>query len=249
MRKIILLITILVLLFLTVACEKKINNKETTSTTTQADTLTSTNNTPTEFTVAESEESAINDIGGGIINPQKYRVCFYQIPTFFSELVDKKAYDEWCNTYLAENYPDNTKEMVIVSFIKKFNISREDFDKANVEYGKFVEEYYYDACMNPKDFAEQEFSEVYNADIIYTFDNELISEYYLGNDYAFFYEDEYLAALDTGTYETRTTDFIDIEQMEAEIIAKYGEAEIVTEQETTTAEAVTTDLPQTETIE
>lgn len=234
---------------------------ETQITTDESDTVNinnseqnDTNITSTSFSGYSSEKHTIESaevsegMGGGTINPQKYRICFYQIPTFFSELVDKKAYDEWCNTYLAENYPDNTKEMVIVSFIKKFNISREDFDKANVEYGKFVEEYFYDACMNPKDFAEQEFSEVYNADIIYTFDNELISEYYLGNDYAFFYEDEYLAALDTGTYETRTTDFIDIEQMEAEIIAKYGEAEIVTEQETT-SEAVTTDLPQTETIE
>ena len=165
------------------------------------------------------------DTGDGVLNPQKYRICFYQIPAFFSNLVDKNTYEEWCETFFVGKYPDDTNEMVMVSFIKEFNISREDFDKANVEYGKFVEEVYYDACMNPQDFAEQEFSEVYNADIIYTFDNNVISEYYLGNDYPFFFEDEYKAALENGTYETRTTDWIDVDQMEAEINAKYGTQE------------------------
>ena len=92
--------------------------------------------------------------------------------------------------------------------------------------------------MNPQDFANQETDEVYNADIIYTFDDELINNYYLSHEYPFVYISDYENAVSDGTYQTRTTDWIDIEQMEAEIIEKYGEAEIVIE--TTPAEEAST---------
>ena len=87
--------------------------------------------------------------------------------------------------------------------------------------------------MNPQDFANQEIYEVYNGDIIYTFDDEIINNYYLSHDYPFCYESEYEEAVANGTYETRTTDWIDVEQMEAEINAKYGTQETTAVTETT----------------
>lgn len=47
--------------------------------------------------------------------------------------------------------------------------------------------------------------------------------------------ERYEQATENGEYTPRTTDWVDIEQMEAEIIAKYGEIEIETTVEETVA--------------
>ena len=202
------------------ACNKELN-KETTATmqnftSTTSDSLSATNNNE-------------SDIGGADLLPRKYRNNYYQIPTFFSEIVDSDMFLKWEKEYYLNNYPDNTNIMVMVDFIKEFNISKEDFERANLEYAHFIDETYSHICLDPQDYADQEMQEIYNTEIIYTFDNDVINEYYLGIDYPFLNEYKYVEALEAGTYETRTTQFIDIEQMEADIIAKYGEAEIVTE--------------------
>ena len=76
--------------------------------------------------------------------------------------------------------------MLMVTFIKHFNISRDEFDKANAENANV----YIDLGKNPifppyiypeesKDYLyDNEAYEIYNADIIYTFDNNIINEYY-----------------------------------------------------------------------
>ena len=170
-----------------------------------------------------------NDAGGAEITPRKYRTCYYTVTYPFALLVGIDQYWEWHETYNIEN-PDDTNEMVIKRFIQHFNISREDFDKANLQFAKIrsegVDDY---PVMNPKDYADQEPDEIYNTDIIYSFDDNIINNYYLAPDYAFGWRIEYEQAVADGTYQTRTTDWVDIEQMEADIIAKYGETEIVTE--------------------
>lgn len=262
MKKLIICVLAFLLCFFAVSCSHT-NNKENNNIdsnqnhkteTTQKHTENSTEIVKDIDATKHISETAIpsknnDDIGGGEILPRKYRNNYYQIPAFFANIVDDVVFDTWEKEYYLNNYPDNTNVMVMVDFIKEFNISKEDFEKANLEYAYFIDEIYSHICLQPQDYADQEMQEIYNADIIYTFDNATINEYYLGIDYPFLNEYQYDDAIANGTYETRTTDFIDIEQMEAEIIAKYGEAEIVTEQETTTAEAVTTDLLQTETIE
>ncbi|MBQ2974695.1 MAG: hypothetical protein IJE19_10100 [Clostridia bacterium] len=189
------------------------------------------------------------DQGGAELLPRKYRNNYYSVPASFSKIVGRAAYSEWEDEYLAENYPDDSNEMVMVAYVKAFDISKEDFERANLEYAKFIRDTYSHICLDPQDYADQEMQEIYNADIIYTFDNEVINEYYLGIDYPFLNEYQYVDALEAGTYKTRTTQFITVEQMEAEIIAKYGEAEIATEITTVPEEAVTTNLLQIETIE
>lgn len=195
------------------------------------------------------------DSGGGFLTTRKYRVRYYTVPYQFILIVGENAYEEWDNEHNTEN-PDDTNEMVIKKFVQYFDISREDFDKANLEFAKVLAEGVISfPTMNPKDYADQEVDEIYNADIVYTFDDEIINEYYLSNEYTFGMWIEYNDALEAGTYETRTTDWVDIEQMEAEIIAKYGEAEIVTTvsaEETSTEEIAVeesteavTDIPET----
>lgn len=88
-----------------------------------------------------------------------YRDCYYELPAPFIALVSEAEYNEWAESSEATS-PGSTDVMPILSFVINFNISREDFDKANAEYAK----------TSP---------EAYNADIIYTFDEEIIKNYYL----------------------------------------------------------------------
>ena len=121
--------------------------------------------------------------------------------------------------------------MTKVSFIQHFNFYREDFDRTNLPLAKDFVKMEEKPTMKPQDYENQQPYEIYNSDIIYTFDDEIINEYYLTPDYPFCFDDEY--ALKNGTYETRTTDWIDVEQMEAEINAKYGTQETTAVTETT----------------
>lgn len=116
----------------------------------------------------------------------KYRAIYYSISAPFVDLVDEDVYWNWLkNETPYKKYPlDNVEEMAIVAFIKKFNISREDFDKANEKYRQILLNYGGVAVVNPAEdnpFYDRniECSEIYNADIIYTFDNEIINSYYL----------------------------------------------------------------------
>lgn len=184
-----------------------------------------------------SENITHNDVGGGEITQRKYRQCYYRIFYQLTLLVDKDELDAWEKETLSHN-PDETNEMVVKLFVQHFNISKEDFEKANLELAKVL----YDPnspllSMNPQDYINQEMFELYNADIIYTFDDKIINEYYLSHDYPYCYESEFKEAVESGEYTPRTEIWVDIEQMEAEIIAKYGEAEIVTK----------TQMPETET--
>ena len=195
-----------------------------------------------ETSKATNPSKITEDAGGADITPRKYRTCYYSVAYPFAELVGIDEYWDWSEEYNTEN-PDDTNEMVIKKFVQYFNISRENFEKANLKHAKIRAEGVGDfPVMSPKDYADQEPDEIYNAEIIYTFNDEIINEYYLTPGYEFGWRIEYEEALKNGSYETRTTDWIDIEQMEAEIIAKYGEAEIVTE-----AAEITTEVAEQQT--
>ncbi len=229
MMKKIIAVFLLVMLMCFSACTKKqslqneTETKESTTSVTDGETLL------TE-----------KDVGGGSLTTRKYRVRYYSVPYQFVMLVGREAYEEWDDEYNTLN-PDDTNEMVIKKFVQHFDISREDFEKANLEFAKVLAEGVINfPLMNPKDYADQEVDEIFNPNIIYTFDDNIINNYYLSPEYTFGMWIEYNDALEAGTYQTRTTDWVDIDQMEADIIAKYGEAEIVTETtEEMTAEPIT----------
>ncbi len=188
-----------------------------------------TTNETSEKTDLYEYTQTSQDIGGGFITTRKYRVRYYSVPYQFVLLVGEDEYNEW-KALNSDKTTDELNEMKIKRFIQHFNISREDFDKANLEFAKVLKgEFDINLMMSPKDYADQEIEEIFNADIIYTFDDEIINNYYLSPEYLFSMQIEYEEAVANGTYQTQTTDWIDIEQMESEIIAKYGEAEIVTE--------------------
>lgn len=243
MKKLLSLILFFSLLVLATSCVQNNNLKTSDDNTTYAQT-----NTQFQTHNYSTKTALMNDTGGGITTLTKYRSIYCSIPRPFANLVDLYEFEEWYDVVI-ENDPNKTEIMPMKLFVQEFNISREEFDKANLEWTKIIINGFHGTpMMNPQDFANQETDEVYNADIIYTFDDSLINNYYLSHEYPFVYISDYENAVADGIYQTRTTDWVDIDQMEADIIAKYGEAEIVTEAETT-AEVETENAEITEVTE
>lgn len=234
MKKFLCLILIFSVLLVATSCVKNVDKKTNDNDFVYTQTNTSTTSTDISTNLANYnlKTSLINDAGGGTPTLTKYRSIYCDIPRPFINIVDVYEYQAWYENVI-KNDPNETDVMVMKLFIQEFDISREAFDKANLEWAKIIiDGFKGKPVMNPYDFANQEINEVYNAEIIYTFDDEIINDYYLSHEYPYLYELEYEQALEAGTYETRTTDWVDIEQMEAEINAKYGAPEVT---ETATA--------------
>ena len=190
-----------------------------------------------------------DDVGGGDLGLLKYRMNYYDIPAPFAEIVEADIFENWYSEVLTEN-PNETNVMIMKRFINHFDVSREDFEKANLEWAKIIaEEMDGTPAMDPKDYANQELEEIYNVDILYTLDDEIINNYYLSHEYPYVYSYDFMKAIESGEYVSQTKDWIDIEQMEAEIIAKYGETEIVPKTTAMPEEITTTDLSLSETTE
>ncbi len=177
-----------------------------------------------------------NEGGGGgdyYIDPYttKYRRIYYSggssgLNTFFANLVTDEEYFEWMEQYYAKQPPNDglfevgeeiiePTRMKIVDFVMYFDIPRDVFEEANntwchsrmIKWGDVP-------VMNPKDYKEQEEFEVYNVDIIYTFDDEIINAYYERGEYPFETKEEYLEAIENDGYITQTEEFIMLEGFE-----------------------------------
>ena len=229
MKKLLSILIFATLILSITACSKKpeTNNIEATSHVTNETDISK--NAKAENTSVSDSEKSTEDFGGGYIESKKYRQRYYTIPYDFALLVDEDELSAWEEEIYQTN-PDETNKMTMVLFIQHFNISREDFDRANLAMAKGFVEWDDKPTMRPLDYENQQPFEIYNSDIIYTFDDEIINEYYLTPDYPFCTEDEYEYNLEKGTYESRTTDWVDVDQMEAEINAKYGIPETTDEQ-------------------
>lgn len=172
-----------------------------------------------------------NDSGGDSgdyidIYTTKYRRIYYEsVSVFFAVLVDRDKLYEWEAEYYAEN-PNadglfevgeeitEPETMRIVEFIKHFNIPKEKFEEANNTWCHRMIKWGDVPVMNPKDYKEQEEFEVYNVDILYTFDYEIINAYYKRGEYPFDTEEEYLQAIENDGYVTQTEEFIMLEGFE-----------------------------------
>lgn len=233
MKKRIFAVLMLVFLMFTVfsACaeEKKYSQQSenilTYSNFQQKETASHGKNGETEITTKVStEQYADNDgEGGGILTVKKYRSRYYSIPSTFVDLVGRDVYYEWIYTV---DHTDKAEKMLMPQFIQHFGITREQFDKANLEFARIVRDGLKGRpCINPKDYANQISDEIFNGDIVFTFDDEIINEYYLSPEYPYLYSFEFDEAVENGLYTAQTDVWVDVEQMEAEIIAKYGEIE------------------------
>ena len=101
---------------------------------------------------------------------RKYRLLFYFIPGTFSELLSSEQYKDFQDyLYVYNNehgYGKTQEEMTLVMMIERYDIPKEEFDKAVAKYESIV------------GTVQHEFDEVPNSDILYTFDNEIINRYY-----------------------------------------------------------------------
>ena len=138
MKKILTVLLICILLFSLVSCaDKKDTDQTTTSTSVSVENNTETTVNKTTEQATNGQENISNDVGGSDILQDKYRVRYYNIPTEFAklaDLVEVRAWEE--NVY--EISPNETNEMVMKRFVQDFNISREDFDKANYKTAKKI---------------------------------------------------------------------------------------------------------------
>lgn len=239
-KKSLRLITVALLCFsvllIVASCNKDVKQKTETTTDIETDEILPSN------TYLENESQKNNadiDSGGGDLILHKYRQNYYTIPAPFSDIVDSEEFEKWYGDILQLN-PNDTNKMIIKEFVLYFDVPKESFERANLEWAKIVE-YKLDGkpVMDPQDFSNQETDEVYNADVIYTLDDEIINTYYLSHNYPYTFSDEYEEAVANGDYISQTEDWIDIEQMEAEINAKYGTPD-VTEVTTAVSEEIDT---------
>jgi len=112
-----------------------------------------------------------SDWGGG--SPyylERHRPLFYDMTYPFAGLVGGgDVFDAWL---LSRSQEERGSEHVAVSFIRYFNISREDFERANEQMRRSWESW---------NFPSLEFAhfEIYDVDLIFSFDNERINEYFL----------------------------------------------------------------------
>ena len=176
MERLKILALLLVLVALFAACEKMPREAETTLTTQEPISYF-----PEPPTLAPMPDWGPDPEGGYIIGDgdssevyNRFRPRYYQLTASLAELLpDYNPYfnnvlRDWERTRTPEEYHN---ECIAVSFIKHFNISREDFERANEESRLIWES----TGSSPVDVT---YYETYPVDLIYTFDNELINEYF-----------------------------------------------------------------------
>ncbi len=106
-----------------------------------------------DFNISQNASSASSKL----FDCEGFREIYAVIPFEFSQLVSIGEYEEWKSTVNISN------GMAMAQFVEHFAISREAFDVANENY-----------LLSFGDFK----AEAFNADIIYTFNKEIIDEYY-----------------------------------------------------------------------
>jgi len=155
MKKTALCLLVFLLLLLTACAEKPVEPPTTTSKITTS-------------TPASTVEATEEPFEHAPYDPMKYRPIFYELASSYVELVDANELRKWIAPRTeSEEY---LNECVAVSFIKRFNISREDFERANEKRRIRVAEIGLEGTAS---------GEVYDVDLIYTFDNDKINEFFL----------------------------------------------------------------------
>ena len=129
---------------------------------------------------AEPVDGSEDDYFG--VRKYKYRYNYYRITSPYIDIVGDKAYGEWIRSDPKyENF--DIDEMLMVSYIKHFNITREQFDEASRNREILFEKNNMTLLTYPFEndgeySYDDEANEIYNDDIIFTFDNDIINEYY-----------------------------------------------------------------------
>lgn len=100
-----------------------------------------------------------------------FRQAYYVLHDVYLDLVPEDEANSFLNAWDdACDYEEDPAQMILVEFIKKFNIPRDQFDAATKKFISTSNELNLDMT--------EEMYEVPNGDIIYTFDYDIIKAYY-----------------------------------------------------------------------
>jgi hypothetical protein len=139
---------------------------------TQLPAPTANNQEPTKIGTEQISREPEEDMNNDDIELGIYRPTYYSMFFTFADLVGSEAYIKWALDMVDNNYEEYLNECIAVSFIKKFNISKEDFARANEAKRQSLAE----RGDLPEDSS---LYELYPVDLIYTFDNKRINEFFL----------------------------------------------------------------------
>ena len=195
MKRISVIILVVTMLFICVACTNHPDNGSTASeSTTQTrgiETQTTQSTGTTSVLVATTTATAVKTTTTAITfatrttttgmsnisefpteetHPSmgRHRSIYYNISGHFADIVGREKYFKWAEEYDIQS--DDWHDMEMMLFVQHFNITREQFDKANEKRKQQM--------IEDGRFGDGNIGEIYNADIIYTFDAKLISDYY-----------------------------------------------------------------------
>jgi len=98
----------------------------------------------------------------------RFRDGFYKISGFFIDLVDIDDFDYFTRMYM--HMPENDGYMILMLFVRYFNITRDEFDEALERLRNWR------LYMGTYIYCEE--WEIPNADIIFTFNNDIIRYFY-----------------------------------------------------------------------
>ena len=112
-----------------------------------------------------------NDIQEVLPYERQYRYIYYRFDSIYYGLVDWDEANKFADEFLEQNpFEIEISEMFLVTFIKRFDIPKEEFERALTLDWNRGGEYMFDMA------AEE--NEMPNPDILYTFNNDIIHAYY-----------------------------------------------------------------------
>ncbi len=124
-----------------------------------------------------SPQEALEQRGFFYTYTPEYRDIYHWIPKGLSEAanISYEEIDQWREETVIPNKINNVEpqEMYTVSFIKHFHIPKDIFEQVCEALPLW-----YDRLYDGNYDKTEEQYEIPNADIIYTFDNEIINNYY-----------------------------------------------------------------------
>jgi hypothetical protein len=101
----------------------------------------------------------------------KYRACYYKLPGFVEDLVTDPSAPEYVDDLAGDTGgEDGPNVMMIKAYIQRYNVPKEAFEAALAKENAAH-------VAHGTSLTDEEW-EPPNADIIYTFDNEIINYYY-----------------------------------------------------------------------
>jgi len=103
----------------------------------------------------------------------QFRIAFYTMPSEFLEIAERDEFQKWVEDF-SQREGRIVHEMLLARFIQDFNVSREQFDAITEPIREAHERMAAQGIIDPN----CERFELPNADIIFTFDNDIIRYFY-----------------------------------------------------------------------